>query len=83
MDQPSAGELSADAFVFSSYVETTKPCRPDNVTWDCTIRLRLTCDAEKHRFGRMSPHLPEIRCPTWQTELRLLGSCRFLTRTPM
>ena len=38
MDQPSAGELSADAFVFSSYVEATKPCRPDNVTWDCTIR---------------------------------------------
>jgi integrase len=33
------GELSADAFVFSPYVEATKPFRPDNVT-SFFIRVR-------------------------------------------
>ena len=39
MDHQAHGELSADAFVFSPYVEATRPFRPDNVT-SFFIRVR-------------------------------------------
>ena len=43
------GELSADSFVFSPYVEATKPFRPDNVT-SFFIRVRNEAGAPTVRL---------------------------------
>jgi integrase len=43
------GELALDAFVFSPFIEATKPFRPDNVT-SFFIRIRKAAGAEKVRL---------------------------------